>query len=181
MIYQVSAAPLGGGQGSPPVMLELAIPSDPDLIEALGRMAIAYSHLELVLRYTVKTLSGLSIEKALDATSKERTADTRQRLRRLFLGKKPTADETVRLDALLGKASRLTNKRNEYLHSAWSVSIAGVPIMKSEDHSWGPAPKKEEVEGVASELLALGKEINNERLHGFIEGVVRRASSPQLP
>ena len=53
--------------------------------------------------------------------------------------------------------------------------------MKSEDHSWGPAPKKEEVEGVASELLALGKEINHERLHGFIEEVVRRASSPQVP
>ena len=181
MTYQVSVPPLGGEQGSPPMMLELAIPNHPDLIEALGRLAIAYTHLELVWRYTVKTLSGLSIEKALDATNKERTADTRQRVRRLFLEKKPTETETSQLDALIGNASRLTSKRNDYLHSAWSVSPAGMPIRKSEDHSWGPAPTKEEIDRVASELLSLGKEINHERLYGFIDAVARRVTPPLVP
>ncbi len=174
MNYEVSAAPLGSGHSSPPVMLELAIPNHPDLLEALGRMAIAYTQLELVWRYTVKTLSGLSIKEALDATSKERTSDTRQRVRRLFLEKKPTGSETTRLDALIGAASRLTDKRNGYLHSAWSVSTAKEPIMKSEDHSWGPAPTRDEVEKVTSELLALGKEINQARLHGFIDQLLHR-------
>ncbi len=174
MTNQFSTAPLAGGQDSPTVMLELTIPNSPDLMEALGRMAIAYTLLELVLRYTVKTLSGLSIEEALEATSKERIAETRQRVRRLFVEKKPTAIETTKLDALLGKASRLTEKRNGYLHSAWSVSPAGRAIIKTEDHSWGTAPNKDEVEGVASELFELSKKINSARLDGFIHEVAQR-------
>lgn len=87
MAHEVSAPPLSGGQGSPTFMLELTIPDHPDLTEALGRMALAYTLLELVLRYTVKTIAGISIEEALDATSKERTAETRQRVRRLFVEK----------------------------------------------------------------------------------------------
>lgn len=175
MAYEVSAPPLSVGQDSSTFM-DLTIPNHPGLTEALGRMALAYTLLELVLRYTVKTIAGISVEEALDATSKERTAETRQRVRRLFVEKKHTAIEKANLDALLGKASRLADRRNGYLHSAWSVSSAGLVIIKSEDHSWGPAPKKEEVEGVASELLALGKEINRERLHGFINDVAQRQS-----
>jgi hypothetical protein len=160
-------------------MLALTIPNQPGLIEALGRLAIAHTHLELALRYTVKTLSGLSVRQALDATSEERTSDTRQRIRRLFAEKKPTHTEIARLDALLGKAKRLTEKRNDYLHSAWSVSGAGQPIIKLEDHSGGPAPTQEAVERVASEILVLGEEINHERLQGFIERVAKRTSSSQ--
>ena len=170
MTYEISA-----GASRQPVMQELTIPNSPDLIEPLGRMGIADTHLGLVLRYTVKTISGLYVDESLDATSKERIVETRQRVRRLFKEKKPTAIETAKLDALLGKASRLTAKRNGYLHSALSVSPAGQTIIKSEEnHSWGPAPRKDEVEGVTSELLALGKEINRERLHGFINDVVQR-------
>lgn len=157
--------------------VELTIPTHPGLIEALGRLAVAHTHLELALRYTVKTLSGVSFDKALDATQGEWTSEVRKRIRRLFIEKKPKQHELVKLDALLGKARRLTDQRNDYLHTAWSVSKAGEPIVKMGDHSWGPAPSNAEVERVAAEIGALGGELNYERLHGFIDEVAKRPST----
>src|SRR5688572_19517352 len=82
----------------------LTIPMRSDLLEALGQLAVAHTHLELVLRYTVKTLSGLTVVEALDATNGDRTSDVRSRIRRLFKEKKPTEVELSRLDSLLGNA-----------------------------------------------------------------------------
>jgi hypothetical protein len=39
-----------------PVMMPLTIPNHPELIEALGRLAMAHTQLELVLGYTVRTI-----------------------------------------------------------------------------------------------------------------------------
>lgn len=49
--------------------------------EALGHLAMAHTHLELILRYTVKTIAGLTVQEALDATNEERTSDVRKRIR----------------------------------------------------------------------------------------------------
>ena len=84
----------------------LAMPQHPGLIEALGRLAIAHTHLELILRYTVKTVGGLSITEALDATRGERISDVRGRVRKLFLQIKPLPSEVAKLDALPGAAQR---------------------------------------------------------------------------
>ncbi len=143
-------------------------------VAALGRLAVAHTHLELALRYTVKTLTGLSVQKGLDVTHKESTRKVRQRVRRLFLQKKPIEQEISKLDALLNEASRLSDTRNNYLHSAWSVSEAGQPIIKLENHSWGPAPTTKEVEDAAKNIAALGAEINYERSDGFIRTVFER-------
>ncbi len=68
----------------PNAMDQLAIPNHPELLEALGHLAVAHTHLELILRYTVKTLAGLSVKEALDATHRARTSDVRSRIRKLF-------------------------------------------------------------------------------------------------
>ena len=49
-----------------PVRHDLTIPTHPELIGALGRLAMAYIHLDIVLKYTFKTLSGMSVKDALD-------------------------------------------------------------------------------------------------------------------
>ena len=103
----------------------LAIPQSPGLTEAIGRFAIAHTHLELVLRYTVKTLARLPVKEALDATNGERISDLRNRVKRLFVETKPAPSELTRLDALLGAARRLSEKRNTILHSVWSETLAG--------------------------------------------------------
>lgn len=152
-------------------MHELGIPSDISLTAALGELVIAHTHLELILRYTVKTLSGLSIKDALDSTEEDRTTDLRERVKQLFKEKRPTATEKTQLDALLQRAKRLTEQRNAYLHSVWSSTSEGQALMKGADHSWGPAPTVFDVISVAEDLAQLTKDLNAARLRGFIAQV----------
>jgi hypothetical protein len=66
-------------------MEKLTIPRHPELIEALGRLAVAHTHLELIFRYTVKTLAPLTVKEALDATNGEKISEVRKRVRKLFI------------------------------------------------------------------------------------------------
>ena len=46
--------------------------------------------------------------------------------------------------------------------------------MENENYFWGPALKKEDMESVTSNILTLGKELNDARLTGFITQVITR-------
>lgn len=87
---------------SPNFMALLTVPNQPSLNEALGRLAIAHTHLELILRYCVKTITDQSIQQALDATEGECLSDLRIRIKQLFKERRPTALEKASLDAVLG-------------------------------------------------------------------------------
>ena len=60
------------------------------------------------------------------------------------------------------------------MHRAWSETEAGQVILHDEDLRLGAAPPEAAIERVASEILSLGKQINDARLHGFIHDVVQR-------
>ncbi len=108
------------------------------------------------------------------ATSTFRASDVCRQIRRLFREKKPSPSEETQLDALLGAAQRLSEKRNSYLHSAWSETSAGQAVLQSDTHQWEQAPSETEVERVTSEILAVGRKINDARLHGLISKAVAR-------
>jgi hypothetical protein len=152
----------------------LEVPDKPELTASLGRLAMAHTHLELMLRYTFKTLSRLSVKKALDATSGDRTSDVRKKIKKLFKDCGATELEKARLDALLGASKRLSEQRNEFLHSAWSKTSAGEAVIKGDDYQWKPAPSDEQVNNVTTEILELVESLNQARLYGFISEVIER-------
>jgi hypothetical protein len=156
-------------------VLSIKIPSDPHLLEALGRLVIARTHLELALRYTIKVLAGLSVRDAMDATSEARMPQLRNRVRSLFKEKKPIEQEKAQLDALLLRGKRLLVKCNTYLHAAYAITASGKAVIQTETYSWGPAPSTDEVNMVTGELQALGNDIHEARLIGFISDVNRRS------
>ena len=157
-----------------------AFPHQPSLQAALGRLAIAHTQLELILRYCVKVLAELDIHAALDATDGERISDLRERVRRLFKERRPTEVEKNNLDALLGRTKRFSEQRNTYLHSVFSATPEGEAIMKGADHRWGPAASESAIDEVTIEILRLAKEINDARLDGgFIQQVVARHNASQ--
>ena len=166
---------------SPDFIAILTVPNQPSLHEALGRLAIAHTHLELILRYCVKTIAEQTIQQALDTTEGDRLSDLRIRIKQLFKERRPTALEKTELDALLGQAKRLSEKRHSYLHRAWSQTAAGRATMKGEDHRWGPAPSEEQILQVVEELLSLVSAINEARLTGFIKNVISRFQSSPVP
>jgi hypothetical protein len=158
----------------PSLMHSLNVPNRPQLLEALGRLAVAHTHLQLILRYTVKSLSGLSGSKSLDLTRRKSISDLRKRIKKRFKKHNPSAAEASRLDEFLEKAKLLSGKRNSYMHRAWSETEAGQTVLQGEDLELGAAPSEAVIERITSEILVLGRKINDARLHGFIHDVVQR-------
>jgi len=164
----------------PSSMQSLNVTNRPKLLEALGRLAIAYTHLEWILRYTVKSLSGFSGTKSLDPTRRKPISDLRKRIKKRFKKHNPSAAETYRRGELLEKARLLSGKRNFYMYRAWSETEAGQAVLHGEDLHLGAVPSEAVIERVASEILALGKKINDACLHGFIHDVVQRQPPKEL-
>ena len=156
----------------------LTVPTRPELHAALGRLAIAHTHLERILRYTVKTLSGLSGPKSLDPTKRKSISFLRKKVKRLFKKHNPSAAETSRLNELFEKAKLLSEQRHSYLHRAWSATPEGLAILLGEGLQSEAAPSEAAIDRVTSEILALAKKINYARLHGFIDEVVKRQPPP---
>ena len=153
----------------------LAVPNHrPELHQALGRLAMAQIHLKWILQYTVKTLVGLSGPTSLDSTKRKPISFFRKKIKRLFKKSNPSPVETIRLDELLKNAKRLSEKRNSYLHRAWSETPEGQTIVVGEGLQSEVAPSEAEVEQLVSEILSLGEKLNHDRLHGFIHEVVQR-------
>ena len=152
----------------------LSIPNHPELLLALGRLAIAHTHLELILRFTVKTLCQMEVERGLNATRKVLISKVREKIKKLFTEKRPLESQKTLLDALLAEAELLTKQRNDFLHLAWSETVAGHALLHTENYQWKEAPAKEAVDEVTQRILKLANEINDARLHGFISQVVIR-------
>jgi len=93
---------------------------------AVGTISLRHGHLDYILKMTVKSITGLSIHQALDATEKQGSFDLRKRVRALAKQKFGEGETLVRLDALLTRAQRATEKRNRILHSLWADELDGA-------------------------------------------------------
>lgn len=150
-------------------MISLELPKDPNLLQAIGRVALAHGQLEHILCMTVKILSGLSVQEALDATSTIGVYDLRKKIKKLFRQKSDDEAARIKLDALLGKAGRLSNKRNRLIHRPWAKDTHGSYVVKEEDHVWGPPPSAEELNQLAEDIWKIMVELNTARLKGFVK------------
>ena len=151
----------------------LKLPDDPDLMQAAGGVALAHSQLELMLRMTIKTLAGLTVREALDATETSKNWELRKSITSLFNSKTKDPALRLKLQAILGKCQRLSEQRNRLLHNAWAITNDGSLVTKGPDHAWGPAVTADELAKLASEIVDMVADLNHERLKGFIQQICK--------
>jgi hypothetical protein len=77
------------------------VPEDPDLLRALATVGIRHTHLDHMLRMTIKTLTNVTPREALDATSVTGSAALRKRIWKLAKTRIGDGTALVRLEALL--------------------------------------------------------------------------------
>jgi hypothetical protein len=155
---------LRGSLGS--VALEFS--GDRGLLEAAGKISLAHGQLELMLRMTIKTLTGLSVQDALDATVNSKTWELRKDIVKLFRQKTNDVTLQYKLKSLLGRCEQLSEQRNKLLHNAWAIAPDGSVVTKGEKHAWGIAPSADELNSLASEIKKCVELLNEARLNGFI-------------
>ncbi len=154
------------------------MPADKTYHAAVGKVALAHGHLELVQRFLVRALARVDMRVALDSTEGSRNLDVQKTVRRLARERQLPENVMVRLEALLNKARMLSRKRNELVHRAVQMDKNGKIVQKRDDQKWGPAPSMAELKNLSEDILELSKEINKERLTGFIRDACAKYPLP---
>ena len=75
----------------------LQLPDDQELIKAAGCVALAHGQLELMLRMTIKTLAGATVQEALDATARSKNWELREEIKKHFNSKTKAPDFTIKV------------------------------------------------------------------------------------
>ncbi len=149
-------------------MMTFHVPEDKELLAAFGEVALVHEHLNHILRMTIKTLARLTPEEALDATSYDGSRQLRERIRKLARQRLGEGEPLLKLQALLERCKRATEKRNELVHCVWAKELDGEPQRRRPDHEWQPLPTIEELLALVKELQELTATLNTVRLEGFL-------------
>ena len=156
-------------------MISFHIPDDRELLAVFGEVAVRHEHLNYILRMTIKTLANLGIEEALDATAYDGSRQLRDRVRKLARKRLGESEALLKLQALLKRCERATDRRNELMHGIWAKELDGEALRQTDNHEWHPLPTTAELNRLSLELKALIEELNTARLEGFIFEVLSSA------
>jgi hypothetical protein len=149
-------------------MISFHVPNDRDLLATFGEVALRQEHLTHILRMTIKTLADLHPDEALDATAYDGSRQLRERIRKLARQRLGEGKPLLKLQALLERCRRATDRRNELIHGIWAKELDGEPVRRNTDHTWHPLPTVEDLRNLSNELQALTETLNTARLDGFL-------------
>lgn len=144
------------------------IPQDEKLLAALGIVTLRHEHLNHILRMTIKSISDLTPAEAIDATQYQGSRTLRDRIRKLAKQKLKEGEPLLKLQALMTRANRLTERRNNLIHKIWAKELDGEPGLLGETGELHPLPSVEELNSLAKEMDSLTNELNDARLRGFL-------------
>jgi len=157
-------------------MIMFHVPDDKELLAAFGEMALRHEHLNYILRMTIKTLAQLTPQEALDATVNDGSRQLRERVRKLARQRLGEGEPLLKLQALMRGCQRVTDKRNELVHSVWAKELDGEAQLRNAVHIGRPLPTRQELSDLSSEILDLTNTLNQARLDGFLsEALTERA------
>ncbi len=149
-------------------MMTFHVPQDRDLLAAIGEVALRHEHLNQILRMTIKTLARLDVDEAVDATAYDSSSQLRDRIKKLARQRLGEGEPLLKLQALLERCKRATEKRNDLVHSVWAKEMDGEPARKGSGHEWRPLPTPSELSDLAKHLAGLTSQLNEARLEGFL-------------
>lgn len=149
-------------------MIYPGLPEDRDVLAAIGKIALRHGQLDYALKMAVRSLSGITIREALDATARQSSRELRERVRRLARRRFGEGDVLVRLDAILERSRQATERRNELLHGLWAHELDGDPVIRTHGHEFRPIPTVKALEAVVDDLSQVARDLNYARLDRFL-------------
>ena len=157
-----------------PSMITFHVPEDKALLAAFGEVALRHEHLNHILRMTIKTLGKLRPQEALDATAYDGSRQLRERIRKLARQRLGEGEALLKLEAILERCRRATERRNELTHGIWAKELDGEPMRKGSDQNWYPLPTVDELKALGNQIWLLSDELNTARLDGFLSAALTK-------
>lgn len=156
-------------------MMQFHVPEDKELLAAYGKLSLLHEHLTHILRMTVKTLANLEVAEALDATAYDGAAKLRDRVKAIARQRLGEGEALLKLQAIMERCKRVSDKRNEFIHGVWGKELDGEPFRRTNNHSWQPIPTVDELTLLGEDILTLTAQLNDARLFGFLaEALAKR-------
>ena len=147
----------------------LSLPNDKRVLENFGILAIRHGQLDGMLKMLLRDLADISIEEVLHATHYTNSSELRKRIQKIGKQRLGEGQALLKLQAFLGRADELTEKRNEFIHSTWGHELDGEPVVRKSGNNWQPAPDAETLDVLNQSIFNLISEIRDARFGGFIE------------
>ncbi|MGE0652873.1 MAG: hypothetical protein AB7P12_14170 [Alphaproteobacteria bacterium] len=145
-----------------------ALPKDPDLLVAIGVVAVRHGQLDDCLRMVIKSLADLTPLDARRALGRTIEAGLRKRVLRLAKRRLGDGQAFLRLEALIARAREASERRNGLLHGIWATVLDGGDVMLDGSGRLTEIPKIDDLQALAVESAALANEPHEARLHGFL-------------
>jgi len=149
-------------------MMTFHLPEDQAFLAEVGTVAIRHVQLDHILRMTIKTLAGLTVEQAMHATNFQGSSELREQIKKLAKRRLGVRAALLQLQAILERCRLATDRRNDLLHGLIGRELDGEPAMRTRHHEWSPIPKVDELTRLSAELVSLTNELNTARLKGFL-------------
>ncbi|GAB2896360.1 hypothetical protein GCM10027046_27230 [Uliginosibacterium flavum] len=157
-------------------MMRLELPSDKDLLAAVGELTLRHEHLDHILRMTVRALEGREIDEILNDRSLRSSASLRKGIKKQgqkFLG---NGEDFSVLCSLLGRCELVSNERNEFVHSVWVEELDRDSARRYESGEWQALPKAVELHGLSERIRLLVQELIASRFdEGVLADVIKQA------
>jgi hypothetical protein len=103
---------------------------DPAVIAEIGRITIAWGRLEYVMKLAIKRCLGRPFsEGMLHAEKRRQFSELLKELRGQFAQQTLDKETRALLDKVLAQIEDLNEKRQDIIHSSWTVSPEGHPRM----------------------------------------------------
>ena len=151
-----------------------ALPDDAETLKLVGKISIAHSQLDYVLRLTVKVILGIPLQEARNATKRQASSQLRERVGKLARKKLGECEELVRLDALLTRAGDATTKRNRLIHNICYQNKDGKLLLKDDNSPAQKYPTVEDLRPLLKEIQEVAADLNDARLGGFLAQALTR-------
>ncbi|MGF6792793.1 hypothetical protein [Paraburkholderia sp. 35.1] len=150
-------------------MVTFHVPTDnQEMLAAIGEVALRHEQLTYALRMTIKTLTGVSVGDALDATTNTSTYELRRLIRKLASQRLGDGAPLLKLHALLQRCERATSKRNELIHSVWAQRANNETVRSGSGGDWHPTPTASDLHKLAATLSDLTSELIEARSTGYL-------------
>lgn len=147
----------------------LKIPDDPELLAAVGKVALRNGLLDLAMRMTIKVITGVSMVDALRATAKTPSRVLRERVRKLAKDRLGDGPPYIELEAILLMAEKAAEGRNNLIHSDWVLNEAGEPVVQDPMKGHLPVPTVAELDELADQIEQAYLKLNYSRLEGSLK------------
>jgi hypothetical protein len=155
-------------------MMWFHVPEDKDLLAAYGELSLRHEHLTHILRMTIKTLARLEVSEAMDATAGDGAAQLRDQIKTLARQRLGKSEALLKLQAILERCKRATEKRNELIHSVCAKELDGEPFLQRNANSQKALPTLKELKELGEELRILTESLNEARVQGFLAEALKK-------